>query len=69
MKKNEIIEHWAGVVMTVLTAEVDLQPALKEELKGGKITPLEYCRRIAEEILSKTPREELERLYDYEENE
>ena len=62
MTRKEYTEHYADIVHTVFAAEEKLQPQLADELKAGKISPRKYCLRIAEEILSKTSDEELERL-------
>ena len=63
MTHQEILQHYANIVTVVFTAEHNLNPALIDDFKAGKITPRQYCLRIAEEIISKTPKEQLDKLY------
>ena len=62
MTRQEYTEHITNIVETVFAAENKLQPELQAGLKGRKISPREYCRRIAEEIVSATTDAELEQL-------
>lgn len=66
--KDELIEHWMGIVACVFQAEDKLRdewaPRLKEALHLSPDERVELCddylRAIAEEILSKTDQEELQ---------
>lgn len=72
MTREQIKEHYADVVMSVFMAESEVKPELQERVKalGDNPTPEQkaemshqYCLDVAEEILSRTSDEELEKLY------
>lgn len=71
MTKEEIINHVVDVVMAVFQAENVLRETWLPRLKAAHGKSEEereaiadsYVRAIAEEILSATPDEELQRLY------
>ena len=72
MTREEIKEHYADIVKSVFMAESVIKPTLRERMAalGKHSTPLQiremghqYCLDIAEELLSQTSDEELERLY------
>lgn len=66
MTREEMVEEYRFVVISVFKAEDKLRPQLKEVLekyKDNKEKAAEiYSRMIAEEIVSHTPDEELEQL-------
>lgn len=72
MTREQIKEHYADVVMSVLLAESYIKPTLQERKMALGDNPTSdqvvemgkrYCLDVAEEILSRTSDEELERLY------
>ena len=72
MTRDQIKEHYADVVKSVFLAESEIKPtlfnrkvALGENPTHEQIEEMwhQYCLDIAEEILSRTPDEELEKLY------
>lgn len=72
MTREQIKEHYADVVMSVFVAESKIKPTLQERMSaiGKDATPEQieevghqYCLDIAEEILSGTSDEELEKIY------
>lgn len=71
MTKEEIINHVASVVFAVFQAEDVLRETWLPRLKAARGKSEEereaiadsYVRAIAEELLSATPDEELQRLY------
>jgi hypothetical protein len=66
MTREELIEQYRFVVISVFKAEDKLRPQLKEVLekyKDNKKKAAEiYSRMIAEEIVSHTPDEEIAEL-------
>lgn len=67
MTREETIKHWAeDIIPAVFKAEKKLRPQLLkvlDEYKDDPTTAAEmYFRTIAEEIVSRTTDEELERL-------
>lgn len=67
MTREETIKHWAeDIIPAVFKAEDKLRPQLLkvlDEYKDDPTTAAEiYCHKIAEEIVSSTTDEELERL-------
>ena len=66
MTRDEMVEQYRFVVISVFKAEDKLRPQLKEVLekyKDNKEKAAEiYSRMIAEEIVSHTPDEELAKL-------
>lgn len=67
MTREETIKHWAeDIIPVVFKAEDKLRPQLLkvlDEYKDDPTTAAEiYCNTIAEEIVSRTTDEELERL-------
>lgn len=67
MTREETIKHWAeDIIPAVFKAEDKLRPQLQkvlDEYKDDPTTAAEiYCHTIAEEIVSRTTDEELERL-------
>lgn len=67
MKREELIENWQrNIIPAVFKAEDKLRPQLKEVLdkyQDNKEKAAEiYTRMIAEEIVSHTSDEEIERL-------
>lgn len=72
MTREQIKEHYADVVMSVFMAEAVIKPTLQERKDALGENPTseqmeemghQYCLDIAEEILSRTPDDELEKLY------
>lgn len=71
MTKEEIINHVASVVLAVFRAEDALRETWRPRLKAARGKSEEereaiadsYVRAIAEELISATPDEELQRLY------
>lgn len=67
MTREETIKHWAeDIIPVVFKAEDKLRTELLkvlDEYKDDPTTAVEiYCYKIAEEIVSRTTDEELERL-------
>lgn len=71
MTKEEIINHVADVVLAVFQAEDAVRPMWSQRMKAARGKSEEereaiadsYVRAIAEELISATPDEELQRLY------
>jgi len=65
MTREEAIQHWAeDIIPAVFKAEDKLRPQLKKIIADNKDDHEKaaqlYCRRIAEEIVSRTTDEQLE---------
>lgn len=53
MTKEEYTDHLCGIIMMVFTAEHEVnRQGLSCQLKEGVITPDQYVRAIAEEIVN-----------------
>ena len=63
-QRNQVVNHWINIVEAVFVAEEVIQKKHKDMLsRGDKLSQEDYCREVAEELLSVFKEEDIEQSY------